>query len=117
MKVSLEGVGENVVTFEAETQGAGAVTPRAAVKLCGPGKVCACSAAGDIPAGLALSIRSGYAAVQVSGYMKLPCSADLEEGYRTVAWDASGKLAENSAGRGVLVTDVDAPAGVCGIIL
>ncbi len=115
MKVSMEGMGEQVATFEAETEGAGAVTAGTAVKLSGSGKVCACTAEGDVPAGAALSVRNGYAAVQVAGYVKLPCAAGLAVGYQRLATDASGKLTAADAGRGALVTDVE--NGVCGVIL
>lgn len=115
MKVSFEGIGERVATFEAETQGSTAVVPGEAVTLSGSGKVCACANAGDIPAGMALDVRDGYAAVQVAGYVKLPCASGLTVGWHSLAVDSTGKLAETSGGRGALVTDVS--DGVCGVIL
>ncbi len=115
MKVSFEGVGERVVTLEAETAGDGAVTPGALVKLTGNGRVGACSQAGDLPAGVALSVREGLAAVQTAGYMKLPCAAALTVGWHHLALDSDGKLAETEGGRCALVMDVE--SGVCGAIL
>lgn len=116
MKVSFEGIGEQVATFEAETTGAAAVKAGSLVKLTGNGKVGACSAANDIPAGVALSVRDGYAAVQVKGYVQAPCASGLTAGWKTVASDANGKLAAvTSGGRGLLVVHVD--SGVCGILL
>ncbi len=115
MKVSFEGIGEKVVTFEAESEGKAAVIPGSAVTLSANGKVSACTKAGDIPAGVALSVREGFAAVQIGGYVKLPCAAGLTAGYQQAAMDADGKLAAASTGRGMLVTDVN--GGVCGVIL
>ncbi len=116
MKVSLEGIGAEVVTFEAETAGAGAVAAGKAVTMSGSGKVSACAKAGDVPAGAALSVRDGLCAVQVKGYVKLPCAAGLTVGWQALASDAGGKLtAADSGGRQALVTDVE--DGVCGVIL
>lgn len=116
MKVSFEGIGEGVATFEAETTGAGAVVPGKAVTVSGNGKVSACTKAGDIPAGVALSVRGDFAAVQVSGYVKLPCDSSLPLGWQAVAMDSAGKLtAAGSGGRQLLVVDTD--GGECGVIL
>lgn len=115
MKVSFEGIGETVATFEAETEGATAVKPGAAVTLSGNGKVCACTKDKEIPVGVALGVRGGYASVQTSGYVKLPCAAALTVGYQHVAMNTDGKLAVLATGRGCVVTDVE--DGVCGVIL
>lgn len=115
MKVSFEGIGENVATFEVETEGAAAAAPGKAVTLSANGKVRACAAEGEIPVGVALEVRGGYAAVQTAGYVKLPCAAGLTVGYQHVAVDADGKLTAAADGRGCIVTDVD--SGVCGVIL
>lgn len=116
MKVSMEGFGENVATFEAETTGTTEVTAGAAVMISGNGKVCACTKAGDIPLGVALSVRGEYCAVQVKGYAKLPCGSGVTAGYRNLASDASGKLVVvTTGGKGFYVADVE--DGVCGVIL
>lgn len=116
MKVSFEGMGEQVVTFEAVTTGSGAVTAGKPVVVTGNGTVSATSKAGDIPAGVALSVRGGYAAVQVAGYVTLPCAASLTVGYQHIQLDASGKVAAAATGgRGALVAHV--ADGVCGLIL
>lgn len=115
MKVSFEGIGETVVTFEAEMEGKTAVTPGGAVVLSGNGKVCACTKAGEVPIGVALDARDGYAAVQVAGYVKLPCAAALTVGCQRVAMDSSVKLAAADTGRECIVTDVE--NGECGVIL
>ena len=116
MKVSFEGMGEQVVTFEAETSGSGAVTAGKPVVVSENGKVSAASKSGDIPAGVALSVRGGYAAVQVAGYVTLPCDGALTVGYQHIELDEEGKVQHASTGgRGVIVTDVT--DGVCGLIL
>lgn len=115
MKVSFEGIGEQVATFEAVTSGDTAVTPGTLVLVSGNGTVKACAKAGDIPAGVVLSARDGCAAVQIGGYVKVPCASGLTVGWQAVAADASGALAKTTGGRGVLVTDVS--DGVCGVIL
>lgn len=116
MKVSFEGMGEQVVTFEAETSGSGAVAAGKPVVVSANGKVSAASKSGDVPAGVAVSVRGDYAAVQVAGYVTLPCAGSLTVGYQHIQLDASGKVtAASTGGRGVLVTDVN--DGVCGLIL
>lgn len=116
MKVSLEGLGEQVATFEAETEGAAAVKAGGLVTMSGNGKVRACTEAGDIPAGVALSLRNGFAAVQVKGYVQVPCDSSVTVGWQAVASDASGALTvPGSGGRQALVTDVE--DGRCGIVL
>lgn len=116
MKVSFEGMGEQVVTFEAVTTGSGVVAVGKPVVITGNGTVSAASKAGDVPAGVALSVRGEYAAVQVAGYVTLPCAASLTVGYQHIQLDASGKVTvATTGGRGVLVTDVT--DGVCGLIL
>ncbi len=116
MKVSFEGMGEKVVTFEAETSGSGAVAPGGVVTMSGYGKVKACTSTSETPVGVALSLREDLAAVQIAGYAVLPCAAGLAVGWQAVAADSSGKLtAASTGGRPVLVTDV--ADGMCGVIL
>lgn len=116
MKVSFEGMGEQVVTFEAATTGAAAVTAGKPVVITENGTVSASSKTGDVPAGVALSVSGGYAAVQVAGYVTLPCAAALTVGYQHIQLDASGKVtAATTGGRGALVLHVE--DGVCGLIL
>ncbi len=111
MKVSMEGFEEKVVTFEAED----AVTAGELVLLTGNGRVGPCANAGDVPAGVALSVREGFAAVQTGGYMKLPCASDMTVGWHQLALNSDLAVAETAGGRCALVTDVS--DGVCGAIL
>lgn len=117
MKVSFEGIGAEAVTFEAQETGAAKVMAGEAVALCANGKVCACTAAGEIPVGVALSVREGYAAVQTRGYVKLPCAAGMEPGFGRFSMDASGQLQKDDNGREAVVTDVDETEGMCGVLL
>ncbi len=115
MNVAMNGINENVVTFEAVTTGDTAVAMGGMVKLCGNGKVCAVAAAGDTPIGVVCGIRGDYAAVQITGYVKMPCAANLTVGWHHLAINSSKQVAEVSGGRCALVTDVS--SGVCGAIL
>lgn len=116
MKVSFEGMGEQVVTFEAVTSGSGAVQAGKPVVMTANGQVGAAPEAGAAPVGVALSVRGGYAAVQVAGYVTLPCDSSLAVGCQNIALDADGNVtAAVSGGRGAIVTDV--ADGKCGLIL
>ena len=117
MKVSFEGYAENVATFEAQETGAARVLPGEAVTLCGNGRVCACTKEGDIPIGLAVSVREGCAGVQTTGYCRLPCAAGLKAGFQRVSASADGKLKADEAGREAVVVDVDESKGICGVLL
>ena len=107
MKVSYEGVAEQVATFQVDGASNPAVQVGTVVALSGNGTVKAC------PAGVVLGVKDGLAAVQVAGYMRLPCAAALTVGYAQLALDSSSKLAAGT-GRGGLVVEVD--GGTCGVI-
>ena len=115
MKVSFMGIGEQVVTFEAVTNGENAAEAGAVAVLTENGKVSATSKANELPVGLIIDVRGDYAAVQIGGYVKLPCDTGLTVGYQHLVTDASGKVKSGTTGRPCLVTDVD--NGVCGVIL
>lgn len=114
MKVSYEGVAEQVATFQVDGASNPAVQVGTVVALSGNGTVKACPAS-TAPAGVVLGVKDGLAAVQVAGYMRFSCDNDMAVGYAQLALDASGKLAAGS-GRGGLVVDVDTAAGTCGVI-
>lgn len=101
MKVSYEGVAEQVATFQVDGASNPAVQVGTVVALSGNGTVKACPAS------------TAPAAVQVAGYMRLPCAAALTVGYAQLALDSSSKLAAGT-GRGGLVVEVD--GGTCGVI-
>lgn len=114
MKVSFEGIGEQVVTFEAQA----GVTAGKPVKLAANGAVAPCTD-NSVPCGVAVSVRDGAAAVAIAGYCRMKYSGTAPAlGYTLIAADASGGIkAVSSGGRQLLVTDVDAQTGTVGIIL
>lgn len=114
MDISLKGFGENVATFEADA----GVTPGMAVKMTGDGTVGPC-AAKDKFCGVALSVRGGFAAIQLAGYVQQPYSgaAAPAVGYQTLNAAGDGTVQVEASGRLMLVTDVDTAAKTCGILL
>ena len=92
MKVSYEGVAEQVATFQVDGSSNPAVQVGTVVALSGNGTVKACPAS-TAPAGVVLGVKDGLAAVQVAGYMRLPCAEALTVGYAQLALDSSSKLA------------------------
>ena len=111
MSVSLNGYGENVVTFEANS---GLTTAGVPVKISANSTVAPCSN-NDKFCGVCVNLRDGYAAVQLSGYVVLPAAAQISLGYQKVAVNSAGKIAANENGREVLV--VHASSTEVGIIL
>lgn len=113
MKVSFNGYDESVTTFEA----ADGVTAGCPVKMVGNGKVGPCTAK-EAFCGIALSVRNGFAAVQLKGfYGKLAFSgSDMAVGAQKLG-AAANKVEVASAGRECLVVEVDNTASTCGIIL
>ena len=102
-KVSFEGIGEVLATFYA----AAGVKAGQAVKLDTEGKAVPCGA-GDRFCGVAVSAGDSCAAVQVSGFARVPCSdATVALGCTELAADGSGgeKKAGSGAGREYLVVE------------
>jgi len=114
MKISLNGYGENVATFEAQS----GVVAGMPVKMTGNGVVGACGE-NDHFCGVAVSVRDGFAAVQLGGYVQVPYSgtAAPAAGYQMLSGTADGKVKVEDTGRCILVTDVDTAAQLCGMIL
>ena len=113
MNISLNGYGEQVATFEAEA----GVTAGMPVKMTGNGVVGA-GAALDAFCGVAVSVRGGFAAVQLGGYVKVAYSGTAPAvGDQKLNCAGGGKVQAESTGRSLLVTDVDTAAQSCGIIL
>lgn len=113
MDISLNGYGENAATFAVS----GNVAAGMPVKVSANGTVAPC-AAKDKFCGVALSVRGGYAAVQLAGYVKVPYAGTKPApGYQAINADGTGKVQAEATGRLLLVTDVDEPAGTCGIVL
>jgi hypothetical protein len=114
MELSFSGFGENGATFAAQD----GVTPGAPVKMTANGTVGAC-AAGDNFCGVALNTRGGYAAVQLSGYVRLPYDGTAPAvGWQALSAAAGGKVQTAvTGGRQMLVLDADAASKTCGVIL
>ncbi len=111
MITSFKGFGENAVTFEADNTLTTAGVP---VKITAEGKVAPC-VTGDKICGVALSVRDGFASVQLKGYTELPLDGTCALGFAKLAAKTGGKVAVNEAGREVLV--LYANAGTVGFIL
>ena len=104
--VSFEDIGGVTATFAAKED----VVPGQVVKISANGQVGAC-AANDPFAGLALSLRGGFAGVQVKGFLTLPISGTVDLGWGTLAADGSGGVkAASSGGVSALVVSVDTAA-------
>lgn len=114
MNVSFQGFEERLATFEAGS-GVKAGLP---VKITANGTVAPCGAA-DIPCGVAVNVRGGFAGVQLRGYTRLPFTGSLALGRQVIVADAGGKIkaGTGSTGLPVLVTDLDSADGVAGLIL
>ena len=111
MNVNFNGFGENAATFIADETITEAGVP---VKMKDNGTVAKCDANENF-CGVCISVRGGYAVVQLSGYVVVPAAAKLNVGYQKVAVNSAGKLAANENGREVLV--VISSATEAGIIL
>ncbi|MBQ5398819.1 MAG: hypothetical protein IIU14_05195 [Ruminococcus sp.] len=80
MNVDFKGYGENVATFIADS----GVAVGNIVKLSDNFKVVN-AASGDDFIGVCVGVRSGYAAVQLSGYVEVPASAQIALGRTGIA--------------------------------
>ena len=68
--------------------------------------------------GICKSVRNGYAAVQLKGYVQMPSTGSISLGYSKLAAAAGGKIkADSTNGREYLVVDFDSTANVVGFIL
>ena len=68
MKLSYEGVAEQVITLEVDTASSPAVAAGTIAAMSANGKVKACPVS-TTPVGLVLRVEDGMAAVQVAGYL------------------------------------------------
>ena len=112
MSVSFNGYDEGIVTFEAAS-GVAAGNP---VAVSANGKVTAVTS--NAFCGICKSVRNGYAAVQLKGYVQMPSTGSISLGYSKLAAAAGGKIkADSTNGREYLVVDFDSTANVVGFIL
>ena len=91
-KISFEGIGGQLATFYA---GEG-VLPGQVVKLSADATVAPCGA-GERFFAVAVNVREAAAAVQVGGFLRLPCSdSTVTVGYMNLTADGSGGVKKAS---------------------
>ena len=114
MSISLNGYEDKVVTLIAASE----VKQGDLVKISANKTVAKC-AAGDTFCGVVLSVKDGYAAVKIGGYVTLPYSGTFANlGYQTLASDGSNNVKTvTTGGRSILVVDIDSTGSKTGIIL
>ena len=101
-KVSFEDIGAVIATFAAKDD----VKPGQMVKITANGEVGACSAK-DAFAGQAQSVRSGFAGVQVKGFLTVPITSPVTLGHVALAADGKGGVKTAEGGVAALVVSVD----------
>ncbi len=102
MNISFNGFMENTVTFECDESVAAGMP----VKLSESGKVTACED-GDKICGVCVNVREGFAAVQLRGFVNLPCEGGIPCGFTAVCAATDGKVKASDTGREVLVVSAD----------
>ena len=111
MRFDFSGLNEDIITLECEDTDIYMGTP---VKMVKPGKVAAC-VDGDNMIGVAVNVRNGYAAVQLSGYIEMPTDENFAVGYQNISVGVDNKVKAAKSGREYLVIYTD--IGVVGFIL
>lgn len=101
MKVSFEDIGQVLATCEAEE----GVSEGRVVKICGNGVVGNCDA-GEKFCGVAVKVSGdGYAAVQVKGFVSVPCAdSTVTAGRVELTADGDGGVKKGSIGDGMIDT-------------
>ena len=115
MSVSFEGMDQLVVTFKA----ASGVAKGDLVTVSANGTVSTASS-GDAPAGLALNVRSGHAAVQLKGHLEIEYNGTLNLGWQDITTHSAGKIkaaGENDEPRKCLVVSTDTTAKTACLLL
>ena len=115
MKVSFNGYGEQVATFETGSN----VIVGGPVAITGNGIVSGAVTGGDF-CGICVSNENGYAAVQMKGYMKAEYTGTVNAGRVNLTGVVGGKVKAATGAEvtvPVQVTDVDTAAKICGFIL
>jgi len=102
MNVNFNGYRENVLTFIADSS---LTETGVFVKMTNDGTVGKC-VNGDNFCGVCVGLRGGYAAVQLTGYVKMPTnSAKISVGYRKLTVGEGGRATVSTSGRETLVVD------------
>lgn len=113
MKVSFEGVGEQVLSF----MKASGVEKGSLVKLSANATVAKC-AAGDNFAGVCIKADDSFADVKTAGYVELGYTGTAPAvGYAKLTADGDGNVKTADTGREYLVINVDSAAAVVGFIM
>lgn len=113
MKVSFEGVGEQVLSFVK----ASGVEKGALVKLSANDTVGNC-AAGENFAGVCIKAGDGFAEVKTAGYVELGYTGTAPAvGYAKLTAAGGGKVKTADTGREYLVIRVDSTAEAVGFIM
>ena len=100
MNVNFNGFGENAATFIADGTLTEAGVP---VKMKDNGTVAKCGANENF-CGMCVSVRGGYAVVQLSGYVKVKSDKKIAVGYKKLSATAGG-VSVTTTGREYLVLD------------
>lgn len=111
MKTSFNGFNEQVASFEA----ASGVAEGKVVGISANGKVQAVTSGAFC--GVCRNVRNDIAAVQLTGYVRVPYTGNLSVGYQKISATTGSKVAADNNGREFLVVDVDSTAKIAGIIL
>ncbi len=101
MNVNFNGFGENAATFIADKTITEAGVP---VKIKDNGTVAKCDASENF-CGVCVSVRGGYAVVQLSGYVKVKSDKKIAVGYKKLSATAVGGVSVTTTGREYLVLD------------
>lgn len=109
MNINFSGYNENVVTFKVE-EGT-TVLMGTPVKMSSDCTVAPCEN-DDTIVGVAVNVRNGYAAVELSGYIEMPAESKIEVGYVSLVSAGDNKVKESTSGREYLVvTSTDSTVG------
>ena len=113
MKVSFEGVGEQVLSFEK----ANGTDKGLFVKVSANNTVAAC-AAGENFVGYCIDTAGGFAVVKIHGYIEVGYTGTAPTvGFVKLAADANGKVKKADTGREYLAIKVDSAAATVGFIM
>lgn len=113
MKVSFEGVGEQVLSFGKAT----GTEKGALVKLSAAATVSTC-ASGEKFVGVCIGTDGDFAAVKTAGYVELGYTGTAPAlGFAKLAADTDGKVKAADGGREYLVIKVDSTAAIVGFIM
>jgi hypothetical protein len=114
MDISLNGYNEQIATFECDAN----LAKGDLVKITQNLKVAKADTDNDMFCGKAISVRNGFASIQLSGYMEATYSGTISLGFKTVAVDSSGNVKTvTTGGNKILIVNVDTVNNKIGFIL